>query len=71
MSLVRYLLSTALPNHTEPERATAEIANTSSGELAKCGILKSSWIQNIFSHILDVAVSCKRHGDIQFIVNKL
>ena len=69
VSLVRYLLRMALPNHTEPERAAAEMVNTNSGELAKYEILKSSWIQNIFSHILNVTVSCKRHCDIQFIVN--
>ncbi len=44
VSFVRYLLRTALPNQTEAERAAAEMANTSSGELAKCEILKSSWI---------------------------
>jgi hypothetical protein len=31
VSFVRYLLNTALPNHTEPERTTAEMTNTSPG----------------------------------------
>ncbi len=71
VSLVRYLLRTALPNQTEPESATVEIANMSTGELAKCEILKSSWIQNFFSHILNITVTSKGHGDVQFIMNNL
>lgn len=71
VSLVRYLLSTALPNQTEAASTTVEMANTSKGELAKRGILKSSWVQNFFSHILNIAVTSKGHGDIQLIVNDL
>ena len=33
--------------------------------------LKGSWIQNIFSYILNIAMACKCHSNIQFVMNNL
>ena len=68
LSLVRYLLRTALPNQTDAAQTKKVKANATKGWLMMYLILVSPWVQNILGNVLDIPMTCKSHGDIEFVM---
>ena len=69
LSLVRYLLSAALPNQTDAAQTKKVKAKATKGWLRMYLILVCPWVQDILGNILDIPMTCKSHCDIQFVMN--